>query len=96
MLGIMGNDKIKKDNFLKKVLHLLKFRDRIRYQIKKGHRKGVEVSKMKIIWKVTGRNLKTLYIEADSFDSAIVKARNVNKNYCSGQVVRNENKQERS
>ena len=46
----------------------------------------------KIIWKVTGRNLKTLYIEADSFDSAIVKARNVNKNYCSGQVVRNENK----
>ena len=46
----------------------------------------------KIIWKVTGRNLKSLYIEADSFDSAIAKARNVNKNYCSGQVVRNENK----
>ena len=45
----------------------------------------------KIIWKVTGRNLKTLYIEANSFDSAITKARNVNKNYCSGQVVRNEN-----
>ena len=47
---------------------------------------------MQIIWKVTGRNLETLYIEADSFDSAIVKARKVNKNYCSGQVVRNENK----
>ena len=46
----------------------------------------------KIIWKVTGRNLGTLFIEADSFDSAIEKARNVNKNYCSGQVVRNENK----
>ena len=46
----------------------------------------------KIIWKVTGRKLETLYIETDSFDSAIEKARNVNKNYCSGQVVRNENK----
>ena len=46
----------------------------------------------KIIWKVTGRNLESLHIEADSFDSAIEKARNVNKNYCSGQVVRNENK----
>ena len=46
----------------------------------------------KIIWKVTGRNLATLYIEADSFDSAIEKARNVNKNYCSGKVVKNENK----
>ena len=46
----------------------------------------------KIIWKVTGKNLATLYIEANNFDSAIVKARNVNKNYCSGQVVRNENK----
>ena len=46
----------------------------------------------KIIWKVTGRNLESLYIEADSFDIAIAKARNVNKNYCSGQVVRNENK----
>ena len=46
----------------------------------------------KIIWKVAGRNLVTLYIEVDSFDSAIEKARNVNKNYCSGQVVRNENK----
>ena len=46
----------------------------------------------KIIWKVTGRNLGTLYIEADSFDIAIEKARNVNKNYCSGQVVLNENK----
>ena len=67
--------------------------DRIRYQIKKGHLKGVEVKKMKkIIWKVTGRNLVTLYIEADSFDSAIEKARNVNKNYCSGQVAINENK----
>ena len=74
-------------------MHLLKIHGRIRYQIKKGHRKGVEVKKMKkIIWKVTGRNLGTLYIEADSFDSAIEKARNVNKNYCSGQVVRNENK----
>ena len=31
------------DNFFKKVLHLLKFHDRIRHQIKKGHRKGVEV-----------------------------------------------------
>ena len=67
--------------------------DRISYQIKKGHHKGVEVMKMKkIIWKVTGRNLDDLYIEADSFDSAIEKARNVNKNYCSGQVIRNENK----
>ena len=46
----------------------------------------------KIIWKVTGRNLEALYIEADSFDSAIAKARNVNKKYCSGQVVRYENK----
>ena len=46
----------------------------------------------KIIWKVTGRNLETLHIEADSFDSAIEKARNVNKNYCSGQVAINENK----
>ena len=46
----------------------------------------------KIIWEVTGRNLNALYIEADSFDSAIAKARIVNKNYCSGQVVRNENK----
>ena len=46
----------------------------------------------KIIWKVTGRNLEALYIEADSFDSAIEKARKVNKNYCCGQVVRNENK----
>ena len=46
----------------------------------------------KIIWKVTGRKLETLYIEADSFDSAIEKARNVNKNYCCGQVVINENK----
>ena len=46
----------------------------------------------KIIWKVTGKNLATLYIEANSFDSAIAKARNFNKNYCSGQVVRNENK----
>ena len=45
----------------------------------------------KIIWKVTGRNLKPLYFEADSFDSAIAKARNVNKNYCSGQVARYEN-----
>ena len=60
---------------------------------KKGHRKGVEVSKMKkIIWKVTGRNLEPLYIEAYSFDSAIAKARIVNKNYCCGQVVKNENK----
>ena len=74
-------------------MHLLKIHGRIRHQIKKGHRKGVEVKKMKkIIWKVTGRNLVTLYIKADSFDSAIEKARNVNKNYCSGQVVRNENK----
>ena len=46
----------------------------------------------KIIWKVTGRNLEALYIEADSFDSAIAKARKVNKNYCSGEVIRNENK----
>ena len=46
----------------------------------------------KIIWKVTGRNLKALYIEADSFDSAIAKARKVNKNYCSGEVIINENK----
>ena len=46
----------------------------------------------KIIWKVTGRNLEPLYIEAYSFDSAIAKARTVNKNYCSGQVVINENK----
>ena len=79
-------------------MHLLKIHGRIRHQIKKGHRKGgkvkgVEVKKMKkIIWKVTGKNLATLYIEANSFDSAIEKARNVNKNYCSGQVVRNENK----
>ena len=28
-------------------MHLLKNHDRIRYQIKKGHRKGVEVKKMK-------------------------------------------------
>ena len=46
----------------------------------------------KIIWKVTGRNLEALYIEDNSFDSAIAKARKVSKNYCSGQVVRNENK----
>ena len=39
----MGNGKIKKDNFFKKVLHLLKIHGRIRHQIKKGHRKGVEV-----------------------------------------------------
>ena len=75
-------------------MHLLKIHDRISYQIKKGHRKGVEVNvnMKKIIWKVTGRNLETLYIEADSFDSAIAKARKVNKNYYSGQVIRNENK----
>ena len=41
----------------------------------------------KIIWKVTGRNLEPSYIEAESFDIAIVKARNVDKNYCCGQVV---------
>ena len=46
----------------------------------------------KMIGKGTGRNLEPLYIEAYSFDSAIAKARAVNKNYCSGQVARNENK----
>ena len=74
-------------------MHLLKFHGRIRYQIKKGHRKGGRGKNMKkIIWKVTGRNLEALYIEDNSFDSAIAKARKVSKNYCSGQVVRNENK----
>ena len=69
-------------------MHLLKISDRIRHQIKKGHRKGVEVRKMKkLTWKITGINLEPFIIEADSFDSAIMEAREINKNYCSGQVI---------
>ena len=72
-------------------MHLLKIHGRIRHQIKKGHRKGVEVSKMKkLMWKITGINLTPLIVEAASFDSAITKARNISKNYCSGQVIERE------
>lgn len=38
-------------------------------------------------WKIMGRNLKDLYIMADSFDSAIAEARKINRNYSGGQVV---------
>ena len=36
--------------------------------------------------KVWGINLPIVEIEADCFDKAIRKARQINKNYCSGQI----------
>ena len=44
----------------------------------------------KLMWKITGINLKPLIVEADSFDSAIMEARKINKNYCGGQVIERE------
>ena len=40
-----------------------------------------------MIWKITGRNLKDVFIEADSFDEAIEKARKINPGYNGGQVI---------
>ena len=38
-------------------------------------------------WLISGSLLKSLLVEANSFDEAIAKARKVNKNYCTGKVV---------
>ena len=38
-------------------------------------------------WKVTGKELEPMYIIADSFDNAIEKARRINSNYDTAQVV---------
>ena len=40
-----------------------------------------------MVWKVWGINLPVIRIEADSFDDAIRKAREINLNYCTGQPV---------
>lgn len=42
--------------------------------------------KMKL-WKITGLNLKNLYIYASSFDEAIQQARKINRRYDTGQVI---------
>lgn len=38
-------------------------------------------------WLISGSSLKSLLIEANSFDEAIAKARKVNKKYCTGKLV---------
>lgn len=45
--------------------------------------------RIKMIWIISGRNLPTLEIEADSFDEALKEARQINKNYDTGQVKEN-------
>lgn len=42
-----------------------------------------------MIWIISGSNLPTLEIEADSFDEALKEARQINKNYDTGQVKEN-------
>ena len=39
-------------------MHLLKIHDRISYQIKKGHRKGVEVKTMRIFKTIIGNDIR--------------------------------------
>lgn len=43
------------------------------------------------VWIISGLNLKSLLIEAESFDEALKKARKVNKNYCSGKLLERKN-----
>lgn len=38
-------------------------------------------------WKISGINLKNLYVVADCFDDALAMARKINRNYDGGQVV---------
>ena len=38
------------------------------------------------VWKIWGNNLPHLYIEADTFDEALKKAREINKKYNTGQL----------
>ena len=38
------------------------------------------------IWKISGRNLQTLEIVADSFDEALKEARKLNNGYNTGQL----------
>lgn len=38
------------------------------------------------IWYIWGIGLESLVIKANSFDIALDKAREINKNYCSGQL----------
>lgn len=42
-----------------------------------------------MIWIISGSNLPTLEIEADSFDETLKEARQINKNYDTGQVKEN-------
>lgn len=44
---------------------------------------------MKKTWKISGKNLKDLFIEAESYDEALAKARKINWNYSCGQIVKN-------
>lgn len=44
---------------------------------------------MKKTWKISGKNLKDLFIEAESYDEALTKARKINRNYTYGQIVKN-------
>lgn len=39
------------------------------------------------IWKIDGINLQPLLIKADNFDTAIEKARLINKGYSGGKIV---------
>lgn len=43
-----------------------------------------------MIWCIFGSNLQELYIEADSFDEALKKARLTNPNYVGGYVMKKE------
>ena len=38
------------------------------------------------MWKIWGKNLSPLYIQANSFDEALEEAQKLNPNYCTGQV----------
>lgn len=38
------------------------------------------------VWKIWGNDLPYLYIEADTFDEALKKAREINKKYNTGQL----------
>lgn len=40
------------------------------------------------IWKMFGRNLNDILVEAENFDEALMKARLVHKNYVGGQLFK--------
>lgn len=51
---------------------------------------GIAEKGRTMIWAISGPNLPTLKIRADSFDEALAKARMMDKNYCGGYVADDE------